>query len=171
MRAMRMLAAILLAGVVTVPALAGEDADDAQLLGHVLALVQPIVHAAAASPDPQAAEREIDAILQGRSPEANRKAMQLFDQVLRDMPPGERATFIAMWRDLLTLARREQARRATAPQVAATARAVEARKELHAMGLRYYDAAQYAEAVRRGDAIAVELYRAAGGVKNLPPAH
>lgn len=148
-----------------------DDAEDWALFGRVLALVQPIVRAAAASPDPQAAQREIDAVMQGRNAQANRLAAGLFDEILQDLPHEHRAAFVAIGHDLLTLARREQARAASLPQAAVAERAIQARKDLHAMGLRYYDEAQYRDAVRRGDAIAVELYHAAGGIRNLPAAH
>jgi len=145
-----------------------DDADDWALFGRVLALVQPIVRAAAASPDPQAAQREIDAVMQGRNAEANRLAAGLFDEILQDLPYEHRAAFVSIGRDLLTLARREQARAASLPQALVAERAIQARKDLHAMGLRYYDEAQYQDAVRRSDAIALELYHAAGGIRSLP---
>jgi hypothetical protein len=170
MRFIRMLIPSLLLAAVAPAYAAGEDADDWVLFGRVLALVQPIVRAAAVSPDPQAAQREIDAIAEGRSPQANRLAAELVDEIVRDMPPEHRGTFIAIARDLLTLARREQARAAAHPGIASAEGAIQARKELHAMGLRYYDETQYREAVRRGDTIAIELYHAAGGIRNLPAA-
>ena len=70
-------------------------------------------------------------------------------------------------RDLLVLARREQGRAAPLPQTE-TAYAIEARKALHAMGLRYWDEQQFQDAVRRGDTIAIELYLAARGLRNPP---
>ena len=42
--------------------------------------------------------------------------------------------------------------------------ALQARKDLTAMGLRYYDGAQFLDAVKRDDALAVELYLAGRGV-------
>jgi hypothetical protein len=170
MRITRILVAGLLLAALAPAQAAGDDADDWVLFGRVLALVQPIVRAAAASPDARAAQREIDAIVEGRSPQANRLAAELVDEIVRDMPPEHRGTFVAIARDLLTLARREQARAAAYPAVVSAERAIQARKELHAMGLRYYDEAQYRDAVRRGDAIAIELYHAAGGIRDLPAA-
>lgn len=41
---------------------------------------------------------------------------------------------------------------------------LDARKELTAMGLQYFDSNQFFAAIRRGDQLAVELYVAAGGV-------
>ncbi|MBK6295549.1 MAG: response regulator [Rhodoferax sp.] len=42
--------------------------------------------------------------------------------------------------------------------------ALDARKELTAMGLQYFDAVQFFSAIRRGDQLAVELFLAGGGV-------
>ena len=41
---------------------------------------------------------------------------------------------------------------------------LQARKDLAAMGLRYFDAEQYREALRRNDALAVELFVAGRGL-------
>jgi len=146
---------------------AGEDAEDRALLSGVLALVQPIVHLAAHSPDPQAAQRAIDAMLAGRNEEANRIAAGVFDGMLSDAAPEHRPALRSIGRDLLVLARREQGRAAPLPQTE-TAYAIEARKALHAMGLRYWDEQQFQDAVRRGDTIAIELYLAARGLRNPP---
>jgi hypothetical protein len=160
---------ICVAATVCSPAIAGaDDAEDRAVLARVLALVAPIVHVAATSPDPGAAQKEIDAIVAGRNQEANRMAYGLFEAMLSDFPPESRPALRSIGRDLLVLARREQARTQALPVAAATA--VHARKELHAMGLRYWDEQQYEDAVRRGDAIAVELFLAARGLRNLPEA-
>ena len=162
---------------------ASEDAEDWKLIGGVLALVQQFVHLAAHSPDPNAAQKGVDAMLAGDNPQANRIASGVMDEVMRDVPLEQRAAFVALGRDLLVLARREQARTAAQPpaQLAAAMElprepVLRARRELHAMGLRYWDEQQFAEAVKRGDRIAVELYLAAQGLlqadpsRNLPPA-
>jgi hypothetical protein len=145
-----------------------DDADDRVVLARVLALVAPIVHVAATSPDPGAAQKEIDAMIAGRNEQANRMASGLFEAMLSDFPPESRPALRSIGRDLLVLARREQARTNALPTADATGRAIQARKELHAMGLRYWDEQQYEDAVRRGDAIAVELFLAARGLRNLP---
>jgi hypothetical protein len=146
-----------------------DDAEDRATLARVLALVAPIVHAAATSPDPRAAQKEIDAAFAGRNEEVNRIALSLFDTMLSDFPPESRPAMRSIGRDLLVLARREQARLNALPSAEAD-RAIQARKELHAMGLRYWDDQQYEDAVRRGDAIAIELFLAARGIRNLPEA-
>ena len=146
-----------------------DDAEDRALLSGVLALVQPIVHLAAHSPDPQAARKAIDAMLAGRNDEANRLAAGVFDGMLSDAAPEHRPALRAIGRDLLALMRREQGRTAPLPQTE-TAYAIEARRALHSMGLRYWDEQQYQDAVRRGDTIAIELYHAARGLRNPPAA-
>ena len=147
-----------------------DDAEDRAMLARVLTLVAPIVHAAATSADPQAAQKEVDAIFAGRNEQANRFALQLFEGVLSDFPPESRPALRSIGRDLLVLARREQARMKALPPADGAERAIQARKELHAMGLRYWDEQQYEDAVRRGDSIAVELFQAARGLRNLPEA-
>jgi len=161
--------AICCAAMMSASAVAGaDDAEDRAVLARVLALVAPIVHVAATSPDPGAAQKEIDAMMAGRNAEANRMAAGLFEAMLSDFPPESRPALRSIGRDVLVLARREQARTQALPTADVTGRAIQARKELHAMGLRYWDEQQYDDAVRRGDAIAVELFLAARGLRNLP---
>lgn len=152
---------------------ATSDDDDWKLMGGILALLQQVVHLAATSPDPQAAGRSVDAILSGANPEANRLASGLLGEVMADVPAEHRGVVSALGKDLLTLARREQARMDAAasakPALAPTGSrddAVRARKDLQAMGLRYWDEQQFLEAVRRGDRIAVDLFLAAQGLES-----
>jgi hypothetical protein len=177
MRVARWLVLLL---VLPLPASAAtaEDAEDWRLIGGVLALVQQIVHLAAHSPDPQAAQKSVDAILAGQDVRANRIAARVMDEAMQDVPAEQRGVFLAIGRDLLALARREQSRSTVAaPLEAEAARnaAIQARRDLHAMGLRYWDERQYAEALRRGDRIAVDLFNAAQGLpssvlpRNPPP--
>jgi len=107
---MRSLRAVLcVAAVVSSPAIAGEEEDRATL-ARVLALVAPIVHVAATSPDPQAARKEIDALFAGRNEQANLIALQLFEGMLSDFPPESRPAMRSMGRDLLILLQRERLR-------------------------------------------------------------
>jgi hypothetical protein len=149
------------------PAYAGEEADDS--FGSVLALVQQFVRLAAQSPDPQVVQKGVDSILAGENAEANRHAARVFEEMLSDFPPGQRDLVASIGRDLLTIARREQAKTPHAhwpgSDLSDAQRAIQARKELHAMGLRYWDEQQFLEAARRGDRIAVELYLAARGLE------
>jgi len=144
---------------------ATDDADDWKFIGGVLALAQEIVHLAAVSPDPDAAQKGVDAMLAGENARANRIASGVVAQAMQDIPPEYRGAFISLGRDLLVLARREQARAAArAPADASVQAVLQARKDLHAMGLRYWDEQQFDEARRRGDRIAVELFLAAQGL-------
>ncbi|MSP97428.1 MAG: hypothetical protein EXR29_09450 [Betaproteobacteria bacterium] len=150
MRAIRLFAVLVLLPLSAFAA--SEDAEDAKLIGGIMALVQQIVHAAAHSPDSQAAQKGVDAILGGENAQANRIASGVMEEVMQDIPSSQRDAFVSIGRDLLVLARREQAR-APAP-VAATGElsldsALRARLELHAMGLTYWDEKQFAEAVKR----------------------
>jgi hypothetical protein len=160
-----------------------EDADDWKLIGGVLALVQQIVHLAAHSPDPDAAQKGIDAMLAGENAQANRIASGAMEEIMWDVPLEQRAAFVSIGRDILVLARREQARAAAQPaaQLPTAAElsreaALRARRDLHAMGLRYWDEQQFAEAAKRGDRIAVDLFLVAQGLpqpdpsRNPPPA-
>lgn len=149
-----------------------EDAEDWKLIGGVLAMVQQIVHLAAHSPDPQAAQKGVDAMLSGENAQANRIAAGVLDEVLQDVPAEQRGAFVAIGRDLLVLARRERAKAEREGPAMQGDDPVRARKELQAMGLKYWDEQQFLEAVRRGDRIAVDLYLAAKGLeaRNPPPA-
>ena len=169
MRATRLFAVILL---LPLSAVAAEAPDDWKLIGGVLALVQQVVHLAASSPDPNTAQKGIDAMLAGENAQANRVASGVLDEVLQDVPAEQRGVFVAIGRDLLVLAQRERARAGRELPALAVADPVQARKDLHAMGLKYWDEQQFLEAIRRGDRIAVDLFLAAKGLeaRNLPPA-
>jgi len=171
MRPLLSLAIAALLSVCAITARAAEDADDWKLIGGILALVQQVVHQAATSPDPAAAQKSVDHILAGGNEQANRIAAGVANEMLQDMPAEQRVVVAALGRDLLTLARRDQARAAAPAQAAgepARDDALHARKELHAMGLRYWDEQQFLEAVRRGDRIAVDLFLAAKGLQTKP---
>ena len=174
MRAARLLVLTMLLPLAAAPVRANEEADDWKLIGGALALVQQIVQLASQSPDPRAAQKGVDAMLSGQNAEANRLASALMSEILLDVPPEFRSAFVSIGRDLLVLARREQARAKPAPVQGESSRdeVLRARKELHAMGLRYWDEQQFLEAVRRGDRIAVDLYVTAQGLetRNPPPA-
>jgi len=166
MKTIRILAVAVL--FVAPVAHAADDAEDWRLAGGILALLQQVVHQAATSPDPTEARKSVDAILSGGNEHANRIASGVVDEMLQDVPPEQRGVVVAIGRDLLTLARREQARAAAqpaSPLEPARDDALQARKDLHAMGLRYWDEQQFLEAVRRGDRIAVDLFLAARGLQ------
>jgi len=164
MRAIRLAVPLLVLALAAGPARAAGETEDWALFGRMLTLVQAFVRLAAESPDPQAMQKGVDAMLSGENAEANRAASGVLEEMLVDMPAEQRAMFSAIGRDVLTIARREQARAALLPDPTQAERAIQARKDLHAMGLRYHDAGQFLEAVKRDDALAVELFVLARGV-------
>ena len=152
-----LLALLPLAAVVS-PARASED----QAFTHALTLVQMFVRAAAGSDDPRAGLKALDDVLAGRNTEANRALAGLFEEATSDMSPQHKDKVASIGRDLATMARKEAAKQ---PVDAVSAeQALQARKDLTAMGLRYFDSAQFLDAVRRDDALAVELFLQGKGV-------
>ena len=138
----------------------GEE-EDWQLFGRVLSLVQSVVHGAAQSDDPRALEKGVDHLLSGEHREASRLASDLMGEAFDDMPDQYRGAAVALAKDLATIARKERARQsaATPPDGA-----LQARKDLTAMGLRYFDPIQFLDAIKRDDLLAAQLYVVAGAV-------
>jgi hypothetical protein len=164
-----MIAALVLSLAAPVQAYqAAQDAEDWVMFGRMLSLVQMFVRLAAQSPDPQVMQKGVEAILSGENAQANRAATEMLDEMLREMPPEHRDTVLSIGRDLLVVARRDQARRAARedPELGPVSaeQALQARRDLQAMGLSYYDPKQFLDAVKRDDALAVELYVRARGV-------
>jgi ankyrin repeat protein len=155
-----LIASLALCALPAAAAAAGDE--DASAFGHALTLVQTFVRIAADAESPQASAKAIEDVLAGRNPEANRAAAGLLEEVTADMPAQYRDKVASIGRDLAALARRDAAARPLDP--ASAQRALQARKELTAMGLRYYDESQFLDAVKRGDVLAVERYIAGGGV-------
>lgn len=143
-----------------------DDAEDWQFFGRVLSLVQSVVHSAAQSDDPRAMDKSIGSLLSGENADANRIAKDLLDDTAEDIPPAYRGVARSLANDLAVLARKEQARRerALAGSFRGHESALQARKDLTAMGLRYYDSSQFLEAIRREDVLAAELFLAGRGV-------
>lgn len=156
------LAAVVLLSFGQTEAAAGED-QEWQMFGRVLALVQSVVHEAAKSNDPRAVEKSLDSLLSGEHAEANRLAGDLLGTALDDIPARYKVAALALARDLTVIARKERARRPSGYGPDADT-ALQARKDLTSMGLRYYDAGQFLDAVKRNDVLAVELFLAARGV-------
>ena len=146
------------------PARAAEDDSDWAMFGRFVALVQPFLRLALQSEDPRAVEKGIDGALAGENAEVNRLARELAGEVFEDMPAQLRGRLQAFAHDAAALARKERARSAERGDSISAVRSVQARKDLTAMGLRYYDSAQFLDAVKRDDALAVELYVIGRGV-------
>jgi len=158
---MKVIRALLLATLL-VPALPVAAADAAPAFGHALTLMQVFVRLAAQTDDPVAGLKAMDDVLGGRNAEANQAAFGLFNEMTAGMPAEHRAKVASIAGDVLGMARRDLGK---APrQGVSTETSLQARKDLTAMGLRYYDAKDYLDAVKRDDALAVELFVAGRGV-------
>jgi hypothetical protein len=133
--------------------------------GHALTLAQVFARIAAHSDNP---DQSFDEVLAGRSTEANQAFAGLFQEATADMPSQYRERVAAIGKDLALAARKQSAASsaasAGAPPPAARDDALQARKDLTAMGLRYHDANDFLDAVKRDDALAVELFVAGRGV-------
>jgi hypothetical protein len=155
-----LLVSLLLPGV---PAWAGAGDDGWEAFGHALTLVQRFVRIAVESDDPHAGLKGLDEVLAGRDEEANEAFAGLLKEATADMPVEHRTRVVSIGRDLAALARKNIARGLGA-EPASVESALQARKDLNAMGLRYHDARDFLEAVRRDDALAVELFIEGRGV-------
>jgi len=141
---------LLLLSVMLVPfgARAGED----EAFSQALTLVQIFVQAAARSENPFA------------SGEASRALAGLMDEATADLSPDQKAKVAAISRDLAAMAQKQTAPFAALGAAPGTEAALQARKDLTAMGLRYYDEDQFRAAVKRGDKLAVDLFIAGKGL-------
>ena len=156
------LARLLVIAALSVPALPALAAEDDAAFGHMLSLVQVFVRMAGQSDDPVAGMKAMDDVLAGRNADANQAAFGLFNEMTAGMPAEQKAKVASIASDVLGLARRDLGK---APrQAVSTDTSLQARKDLTAMGLRYFDAKDYLDAVKRDDALAVELFVAGRGV-------
>lgn len=155
---MRLARALALACLVlpALPAAAASE-DGERVLGHMLTLMQSVVRIAAHSETPQESLRAFDEVLAGRNAEVNRAVMGLFDEMTVDLSTRNRERIAAIGRDLATIGRKDMHRKPALEPL-------RARKDLNAMGLRYYDGKQFLDAVKRNDELAVELFIAGRGV-------
>ena len=149
-------------------------ADDEWLtVSRMLAVAQTVISAALASPpgDSRRSDAALDSILEGRSADANAIASEMFD----DMPASLRSQMAAVARSALSLSRRQVPQATSVPAAPATTisgqevrasgipsvadrAAIDARRDLNAMGNRYHDAGEFLDAVRRDDLLAARLY-------------
>jgi len=153
---------VLLVSSLMIPALSAraavtDDDDGWKAFGHALTLAQVLMRIASQSDDPN---KGFDDVLAGRSTEANRAIAGLLEEATADMPVEYRSRVASIGQDVASLARKQIAQ----PALASPDRALQARKDLTAMGLKYYDESQYLDAVKRNDQLAVELFIAARGV-------
>ena len=155
MKFARSLIFAFLAAIALPAAAAPEDGD--RVLGHMLTLVQSVVRIGAYSETRQESLRAFDEVLAGRNADVNRAVMGLFDEMTADLSSRNRDKIAAIGRDLATIGRKDLQRQ---PAV----EPLRARKDLNAMGLRYFDEKQFLDAVKRNDELAVELFIAGRGV-------
>jgi hypothetical protein len=125
--------------------------------GHALTLAQVFMRIAAHSENP---DQGFDDVLAGRSTEANRAIAGLLEEATADMPAQYRDRVAAIGQDIAAVARKQVGK----PVAASPGDALQARKDLTAMGLRYHDPKDFLDAVKRDDALAVELFIAGRGV-------
>ena len=151
----------LLVCALTVPALSSRAATDDEegwkAFGHALNLAQILMRIAAQSDDPN---KGFDDVLAGRSTEANRAIAGMLEEATADMPPEYRSRVASIGQDIASIARKQVGK----PAPVSPDRAIQARKDLTAMGLKYHDANEFLDAVKRDDALAVELFIEGRGV-------
>lgn len=136
---------------------AAEEEEGWNAFGHALTLAQVLMRIAAHSENP---DQAFDDVLAGRSTEANRAIAGLLEEATADMPPQYRDRVAALGQDIAAVARKQAGK----PAPASARDALQARKDLTAMGLRYHDPRDFLDAVKRDDALAVELFIAGRGV-------
>jgi hypothetical protein len=145
--------------VSTVPARAAATApEDVEwsAFDHVLTLVETVVRAGM-QPNPDAAMAEV---LSGHNPRVNGALAGLFAGATAELPAEYRDRVASLGREIAGYAAAHPAPRA----VPSVDRALQARKDLNAMGLRYFDEREFLDAAKRNDALAVELFVAGRGV-------
>jgi len=144
------------------PPPAAQEEEGWKAFGHALTLAQVLMRIAAHSENP---EQGFDDVLAGRSTEANRAVAGLLEEATADMPSEYRSRVASIGQDLASVARKQIGKPApTAPSSASADRALQARKDLTAMGLRYHDPNDFLAAVGRDDALAVGLFIEGRGV-------
>lgn len=137
-------------------AAAYDEDQDWTAFGNILTLVETMVRAGM-QPNPNLAMADV---LSGHDPRVNGAVAGLFAGATADMPPEYRDRIASIARDIAGYAARHPGQ-SGAPSVD---RALQARKDLTAMGLRYYDEGQFLDAAKRNDTLAVELFVAGRGV-------
>ena len=140
--------------------------DEWKTFGYALTLAQIFVRTAQSdNPD-----KALDEVLAGRSAEANSAVSGLLQEATPDMPAEYRSRVASIGQDIASLARKQVGKpvpgspERTSADRASPERALQARKDLTAMGLKYHDPNDFLDAVRRDDQLAVELFVQGRGV-------
>ena len=137
---------------------AADDAQDWTAFGHVLTLLQTAVRIGS-NPSPDQAMADL---LAGRNPQANQAIASLFAGATAEMPAEYRERVAAFGREMASLALKNPV--SSTAETFSVQKSLQARKDLTAMGLRYYDEGQFLDAVKRSDQLATELFIAGRGV-------
>jgi len=158
MKSIRILLLVPLLALAQPARAAADDDPDWAAFGHMLTLMQSFVRIGM-QPNPDQALADL---LGGRNPEANQAMASLFAGATAEMPEEYRARVASIGRDIASYALKNPV--SSAAQSISIDRSLQARKELTAMGLRYYDEGQFLDAVKRNDQLAAELFIAGRGV-------
>ena len=126
--------------------------------GKLLSVVHVLMQASEKSgSDPKAVQQAMDDILSGRNADANALALEIFG----DVPAQEREKMLSIGRSMAAMSQRQTVTEARASGVGG---AIQARKDLTAIGLVYHDKNQFLDAVKRNDVLAAQLFIVGGGV-------
>jgi len=147
----------LLAAALPARAAANDD-QDWTAFGQMLTLMQTFVRIGM-QPNPDQALADL---LAGRDLQANQAIASLFAGATAEMPEEYRARVASIGRDIASYALQNPVS-STAATIS-TERTLQARKDLTAMGLRYYDHGEFLDAVKRNDELATQLFIAGKGV-------
>ena len=158
MKPIRILFAVSILAAALPARAANYDTEDWTAFGHVLTLIQQVVRVGT-NPYPDQAMAEL---LAGRNPDANQAIASLFAGATAELPEEFKARVAAIGRDIASYAMKQPL--PSAIGAISADRSLQARKDLNSMGLRYHDESQFLDAVKRNDALAVELFIAGRGV-------
>ena len=158
---MKLISTLFVAGAIALanPARAAANDDpDWAAFGNMLTLMQTFVRIGM-QPNPDQAMADL---LAGRNPEANQAIASLFAGATAEMPEEYRARVASIGHDIASYALKNPV--SSVAERVSVDRSLQARKDLTAMGLHYYDEGEFLDAVKRNDQLAVELYIAGRGV-------
>jgi hypothetical protein len=126
--------------------------------GKLLSVVHVLMQASEKSGgDPKAVQQAMDDILSGRNADANALALEIFG----DVPAQEREKMLSIGRSMAAMSQRQTV---TEARTSGDLGAIQARKDLTAIGLVYHDRNQFLDAVKRNDVLATQLFIAGRGV-------
>ena len=126
--------------------------------GKLLSVVHVLMQASEKSGgDPKAVQQAMDDILSGRNADANALALEIFGEV----PAQEREKMLSIGRSMAAMSQRQAV---TDARTSGDTGAIQARKDLTAIGLVYHDRNQFLDAVKRNDVLAAQLFIVGRGV-------